>query len=134
MKNCWNESSLLFHSLWQIFLGRINSGEKIHGFVMILFGFELRTMVLRWQLVSPGFATRTVGTGGRAQCYQMELKWRFRDLIKFFKNEKNGFNMQFAFIFNEFSQEMNKLLNRVFKFGLNTWLYYLRFCRKWPIY
>ena len=34
--------------------------------------------------------------------------------------ERNGFNMQFAFLFNEFSQKMNKLLKRVFKFGLNT--------------
>ena len=34
--------------------------------------------------------------------------------------EKKNVNMQFAFIFNEFSQKMNKLLNRVFKFRLNT--------------
>ena len=38
----------------------------------------------------------------RAQCYQMELRWRLRDLIKFFKNERNGFNMQL----NGFGQKM----------------------------
>ena len=40
------------------------------------------------------------------------------DLIKCLK--KNGFNMKFAFILNGFGQKMNKWLNRVFKFGLNT--------------
>ena len=43
-----------------------------------------------------------------AQCYQMELRWRFRDLIKCFKSEKNCFNMQFAFLLNEFGPKMNK--------------------------
>ena len=41
-------------------------------------------------------------------CYQMELEWRFRDLIKCFKNGKKCFNMQFAFILNGFGQKMNK--------------------------
>ena len=38
----------------------------------------------------------------RALCYQIELRWRFRGMIKCFKYEKNiyGFNMQFAIILN----------------------------------
>lgn len=72
--------------------------------------------------------------GACTQCYQMELRWRFRDLIKCFKNEKKSFNMQFEFILNGIGQNINKWLHTVFKFGLNTWLHYLRFCRKWPIY
>ena len=69
LKKCRNEFSFLSFSSWLTYIfreqNRINFREKIHGFVMILFGFELRTMVLRWQLVSPGFATRTVVTGDR---------------------------------------------------------------------
>ena len=69
LKKCRNEFSFLSFSSWltDIFReqNRINFREKIHGFVMILFGFELRTMVLRWQLVSPGIAPRAVGTGGQ---------------------------------------------------------------------
>ena len=65
---------------------------------------------------SLGFKIRV---GGGPQCYQMELRWRFRDLIKCFNIEKS-FNMRFAFILNEFGRKMNKELNRVYKFGLNT--------------
>ena len=36
---------------------------------------------------------------------------------------KNSYNMQFAFMLNRFSQKMNKRLNRVFKFRLNTYDY-----------
>ena len=44
-----------------------------------------------------------------AQCYQMEIRWRFRDLTKCFKNEKkNGFDMQFAFILDGLGQKINK--------------------------
>ena len=35
-----------------------------------------------------------------------------------FQNWKKGFNMQFAFILNEFDKKMNMWLNRVFKLGL----------------
>ena len=56
---------------------------------------------------SLGFKIRVGGGTRVAQCYQMELRWRFRDLIKCFKNEKNCFNMQFAFILNGFGQKMN---------------------------
>ena len=63
------------------------------------------------------------------QCCQIELRWRFRDLFKCFKNEKKK-NMQFAFILNGLGQKINKLFHRFLKFGLNTWLYCLKFCRK----
>ena len=60
-----------------------------------------------------GFAcdpSKSEGGGGGTQFYQMQLRWQFKDLIKCFKNEKNGFNRQFAFILNRFGQKMNKWL------------------------
>ena len=46
----------------------------------------------------------------------------------------NSFNMQFASILNGFGQKIKSdNLNRVFKFELNTCLYYVTFCRTWLI-
>ena len=77
LKKCRNEFSFLSFSSWLTYIfreqNRINFREKIHGFVMILFGFELRTMVLRWQLVSPGIAPRAVGTGGQGDPSHISL-------------------------------------------------------------
>ena len=46
-----------------------------------------------------------------SQCYQMELRWRFRDLIKCFKNG-NSFNLQFTVILNVFYLKMISLLQK----------------------
>ena len=53
------------------------------------------------------------------QCYQMELRWRFRDLIKCFKNEKKCFDMQFAFILNGFVPKNEQVTKQSFQIWTN---------------
>ena len=57
------------------------------------------------------------------------------DLSQIFQKwKKNGFIIDFEFILNEFGPKVNNWIHRVYKFGLITWLHYLRFCRKSPFY
>jgi hypothetical protein len=56
------------------------------------------------------YVRRAVGNGGGGGITVLPngVKMAVWDLIKYFKNEKNGFNTKFAFILNGFGQKMGK--------------------------